>query len=264
MNCGEARKWISPYLDSELDATKTFEVSQHLEACPPCRKRFDQEIQADRLTAESLRRVEPGVDWAEVERSLTAEPRRHFLLRPRWMLAAAAAVAFLVLGFGEWSRSSNAGNPAKWAVDELHRLSPDSSPFRSQEGCTPLDVATAAYDILTCHLDLPCGDGPVTGRPVTLVKALRRDCPGGKGRLEVQLNYDGKPVLLTIGKCNELGELRRVRDELGTGDKQLSRTCRAYKNTYHVSSRRVGDYVIVAVSPHDTNPLVSDIVLAAK
>lgn len=264
MNCGEARKWISPYLDSELDATKTFEVSQHLEACPPCRRRFDQEMQADRITAESLRLAEPCVDWSAVEAQLSSFVHRRILLRPRWMLAAAAAVAFLILGIGQWSRSSRASNSAQWAVDELHRLSPDSSPFRCQKGCTPLDVAAAAYDILNCQLDLNCGDGQVAGHPVMLVSAARRDCPGGKGRLEVHLNCCGKPVLLTVGQCDRLGELSPVTTELGNQDKHLNRTCQAHKHTYQVSSRRVGEYVIVAVSPHHTHQLVSEIVLAAK
>ena len=58
--------------------------------------------------------------------------------------------------------------------------------------------------------------------------------------------------------------VNRIRDELGKGDKLLSRTCKAHNHTYHVSSRQAGEFVVVAVSPHDTNHLVSDLVVAAK
>ena len=40
MNCKEARRWMSPYIDSELGKTKTFEISEHLRYCPACAERF--------------------------------------------------------------------------------------------------------------------------------------------------------------------------------------------------------------------------------
>ena len=46
MKCHDARKWISPYIDSELDPTKTFELSQHLENCESCKTRFGREALA--------------------------------------------------------------------------------------------------------------------------------------------------------------------------------------------------------------------------
>lgn len=43
MNCNEVRQFINLFLDSELDARSTLEVSEHLSACESCSRRFTQE-----------------------------------------------------------------------------------------------------------------------------------------------------------------------------------------------------------------------------
>ena len=66
MNCQEARRFISPYLDSELGQTKTFEVSEHLSECESCRRRFEQERSAQIKTYGDLirrHRDEHAIDW---------------------------------------------------------------------------------------------------------------------------------------------------------------------------------------------------------
>ncbi|NOX57888.1 MAG: zf-HC2 domain-containing protein [Planctomycetes bacterium] len=55
MTCDQCRRWWSPYLDSELDASKTFEVSEHLRVCECCRSRFEGEKDLDQWMRDTLR-----------------------------------------------------------------------------------------------------------------------------------------------------------------------------------------------------------------
>ena len=38
--CGDCETMMQPYLDGMLSDTEVEEARQHLEACPPCEKRF--------------------------------------------------------------------------------------------------------------------------------------------------------------------------------------------------------------------------------
>jgi len=96
MKCQRARIYLSPYLDSELDPTTTYEVSRHLESCSACSELFAAEEALERAIRERLRR--PGGDEEQVvERALS----RALALRTRlsgWRAAFAAASLLLVLG----------------------------------------------------------------------------------------------------------------------------------------------------------------------
>jgi anti-sigma factor RsiW len=99
MSCDEIRRWISPYLDSELDSHTNFEIAQHLEACAACRQVFEAERQLEASVAASLT-TDPHAQAAwdrAVGRALSGgavKPRR-------WQLAVAAA-ALLVGLVGGW------------------------------------------------------------------------------------------------------------------------------------------------------------------
>ena len=54
MKCQQARIYLSPYLDSELDPTTTYEVSRHLESCPDCARLFAAEEDLERAIGEFL------------------------------------------------------------------------------------------------------------------------------------------------------------------------------------------------------------------
>ncbi len=54
MKCADVIPYIGPYLDSELDATTTFQIQAHLTRCPRCRMRFDQEHALEIRIAEAL------------------------------------------------------------------------------------------------------------------------------------------------------------------------------------------------------------------
>ncbi len=259
MQCQEARKWISPYLDSELDPTKTFEVSQHLESCTPCRERFEKEGRADGLIGAALRREESFVDWPAIERQILAPVRRVIPIRPRWLLAAAACVAFLLISQGDWLGSTVAAYPAQWAVDELHSLSPDCSPFPEDRGCTTDDVNEIAEVALDCRLEIPITGGLLAGHAVTLIERNKRTCAAGTDRIEIRLNCCGNPVLLIVGKCDQSGIMKDIAAALEKAGGKYSDERSSHSTTYHVRAIKKGKYIVLAVSPHKVDHLVAGV-----
>ncbi len=88
MRCDEVRRYLGPYLDSELDAKTSFEMARHLEACEDCRARLEAEDRLEKAIVGELRRPEPGDDalW-ERARARAERPRRR-----AWLWAAALLV----------------------------------------------------------------------------------------------------------------------------------------------------------------------------
>lgn len=264
MNCQEARKWISPYLDSELDPTKTFEVSQHLESCEPCRDRFEKEGRADELMAATLRREEPFVNWAALERAISTPRRRIALLRPKWVLAAAACIAFLLISLGEWPDRTIAGDPTQWAIDELHNMSPHCEAFSGGPACSSSDIASVASAVLDCKLTLAVYEGRLGGHPVELAAVRERSCDGGKSLLQIQLNCCGKPVLLMVARMEEKGAISAVVQAVKTNKGRFEDFRESYDHTFYVCAVQNGDYLVIAVAPHKVDHLVSQVAIASN
>jgi anti-sigma factor RsiW len=76
MKCEEASRFLSPYLDSELDPKTSFEISGHCDHCPMCRERFEAEQRIERSLAAELKKNEPKDEeiWRRA-RSRVAHPR---------------------------------------------------------------------------------------------------------------------------------------------------------------------------------------------
>ena len=97
MKCEDARRYVGPYLDSELDPKTSFEVARHLESCADCKGRFDSEGVLEQALEKEMVRPEPGDD-ATWERALR---RAQTSRSGRWRWAAVvsgglAAAVFLV------------------------------------------------------------------------------------------------------------------------------------------------------------------------
>jgi anti-sigma factor RsiW len=101
MKCEDARRYVGPYLDSELDPRTSFEVARHLEGCSDCKARFESEGVLERALAKELAHPQPG-DEALWDRAVRrAKGRRKW----RWTAAvsgglAAAGVLIWLLALG--------------------------------------------------------------------------------------------------------------------------------------------------------------------
>lgn len=97
MKCRQARIYLSPYLDSELDPTTTYEVSRHLESCTDCAQIFAGEEALERAIGERLRRP-VGDEQQIIERGLSRVfPRGRRFVGWRAFFGAAALLAALGL-----------------------------------------------------------------------------------------------------------------------------------------------------------------------
>lgn len=95
MNCTQIRIYLSPYLDSELDPTTTFEISRHLEGCEQCARLFEAEACLERAIRDQLR--QPVGDEEQVVEDVLARvlmPRHNF---PSWRALTAVAAILLAL-----------------------------------------------------------------------------------------------------------------------------------------------------------------------
>jgi len=97
LNCRDARSFLSPYLDSSLDATTTYAISRHLDACEACRRYFSEEQTLDEAIFDRLRA--PRGDEEDVfDRALArAVPRAPRFRRLALPLAVAALLVVSVL-----------------------------------------------------------------------------------------------------------------------------------------------------------------------
>src|SRR6059036_2268520 len=96
MSCEEVRRYVSPYLDSELDGKTSFEIVRHLELCAECSTRFEAEEVVEKRIATFIRQPRAGDEelWRRALEKALRRPRR----RLSRVLAIAAAVMLLALG----------------------------------------------------------------------------------------------------------------------------------------------------------------------
>lgn len=217
MKCRQVRVYLSPYLDSELDPTTTYEVSRHLELCPGCAALFQAEGELERAIAERLRRVE-GDEEAIVERALA-----HVLARrghaPRWWMLAAAVL--LIAGLSVVRFAWPGGEPipslvAMAAEDHRRLLLGEIAPeLRSDD---PAKVAAFFYGRLAGDIGtLPAGDGwAVEGARVCHFE--------GRAVGAVILRYQGVPVSVIDVPAQPSAELATRCIELPGGRALMGRT----------------------------------------
>jgi len=100
MNCEQIRQLLDAHQDGELEGSLQFEVQEHLNSCPDCRKEADRIAGFSSLVRATLPMyTAPAELKAKIRASLreASAPESHWLFRLRRPLMYAAAI--LVLGF---------------------------------------------------------------------------------------------------------------------------------------------------------------------
>jgi anti-sigma factor RsiW len=101
MNCSDVRRYLSAYLDSELDCNTNLAVNDHLERCGDCAERFEQEAGLESAIRDHLAATPSRPEfWSGVDAALKADDRRR---GRRWWPAAFAAAALALITAGLWS-----------------------------------------------------------------------------------------------------------------------------------------------------------------
>lgn len=226
MDCHECRKWWSPYLDSELDASKTFEVSEHLRACAECRDRFERETYIENWLRERLKSEKmPQELWGTLCREVRSQERTVRFPFGR-ILAVAASVLFLVAGslfYWRWLNDDlgsdsqtvvNAQTVQQSVSDLLQDRMPTLVAF-PDEPASDCAKQLAELSRQLLHAEVAIDLGNTDDHTVQLVSVTERKDATGAPYIEVCANCCGRPVLLAISqrKChNCIVELRKPTD----------------------------------------------------
>jgi len=249
VNCREARRCLSPYLDSELDPTTTFAISEHLRTCDPCRWRFDAERDVDQCMVSRLN-MEGMPD--DLWRGIIRPVRRWHLIRGRFLasLAAAALVAFVAWAYWPWT--SDAAPPHR-LVREFLAETDGGRPYPADPAMT---VSAGTRMALGPFADLVVNFSDEVARKhvVQLVTVTTVQDADGSDVVELRLNCCGQPVLVRAARRDRPGPLREF---LGADDARLA----ALPTTARVAfaEREVGEYVVVAMSRHPVRQLLAAI-----
>jgi len=202
MRCQDARKWMSPYLDSELGSTKTFEVSEHLRGCPACAARFDAERRTDQMIRERLSAdAMPEELWSALSQAVTT-PAWVRTLRAQRYWAIAACLVVGVTGALIFSSSPQLDG-APPLVQRFVSETPANRPFALAGAGIGLDTLNSFLDESMAMVFAGGSELMAKGHSeFQVVSANRRTDADGRPYLEVRLNCCGEPILLVMAKSD--------------------------------------------------------------
>lgn len=101
MWCFQAKRWISAYLDDELDRDRLAALEEHLERCHSCSTELDRlRSQSSALRAVDEAPLLPRELWSLIEGELdAAEQLPWYRRRPEFLIRAVAVAACVLVGF---------------------------------------------------------------------------------------------------------------------------------------------------------------------
>ena len=253
MNCKQTRKWMSPYLDSELGATKTFEVGEHLRQCPACKGRFDGERRVDALIRGRLEReTMPAEMWSRISRNVSMPFWLRSLRRPIGIAMAACLVLALTGGVVFWPRS--APDPHAWIVGRLEVLTPDNQPFAGA-WTEQAVLEQKLHDTFGIEFVMASPKPSAVRHDVQLVSAKTRVDAAGREYTELRLNCCGEPVLMVLARRNRGSPLPEpFEGVLFDADGVVAQLDGA-----NVASRDLGGTVALVASQHPIEQIVTSL-----
>lgn len=100
MRCHEAEGLLTPQFSETLDAAAQRELALHLDSCPVCRARLQQEYELDRLITAAVNRATPAADGLVAQLEQRLEGKRAWRFFPwQWRWPALAGAAAMVVLF---------------------------------------------------------------------------------------------------------------------------------------------------------------------
>lgn len=106
MKCRTARKWISEYIDGDLNAAQKVSLDKHCARCEDCEKLM-RDFQKISSRAKDLAPLSPSEStWAKIQEKMTAQEQRVWTLapqkqsrfsRPRLSTVLSAAILLIVV-----------------------------------------------------------------------------------------------------------------------------------------------------------------------
>ncbi len=254
MKCKEYLRYLGPYIDSELDAKTCVEITNHLNVCPDCNKRFSQEQEVERLLAGKLKEERmPESMWKEIQADIRAydlDTSRGGVwskIDLRWLVpvAATAAVALGLSLFFFWG-APPADNTLALTLQEIHE-----GYLRDEVTVGETVVWPESYKSMSLPGHLPRSE-VVGGHSVELV--------GGKPYYlnEVELAFleyrcCGEPVSMLVIRKEDLEHFPQTRDLLESNDGRVKITS-GETNLVMVD---MGKVVVCCISNHELNALLT-------
>lgn len=248
MNCRETRKWLSPYLDSELEQTKTFEVSEHLRHCRDCAQRFEREREAERLMKERINREQmPGELWQRLAQDVSTPDWIKSLTRRR--ILSAAAIIAVVLVMWRVMPDNRAAASTHWLVQRFE--SEVSTDLFAESADDPSGVLTTLRNALRLELQPEALAGlPMGHKDLQIVSAHKRTDPTGRIYYEVRLNCCGYPTLMALVPNEANGAVDNYGDAAQLAGIEKTRA------GVHLGVRAIGSVTAVALSRHHVDGLL--------
>jgi|CXWL01.1.fsa_nt_gi hypothetical protein len=248
MNCQQARRCLSPYLDSELDAGTTFAISEHLRICETCRSRFEAEREVEQMITARLQPGHmPNAMWDDIVRPI----RQRSWARQRLYAFMATAAAVVLVAWTGWTLTRSEKVEPHWLVKAFLTDTNGGRPFVSsapQVNGDGMKMPLEPFADLVVNL---AGEAALN-HVVQMVRLEAKTDEDGAEFVELRLNCCGEPVILRAARRDRPGRLREIID---ADPSRLASLPTADKVT--IAEREVGDYLVVAVSRHPVSDLLS-------
>src|SRR5258707_204877 len=250
MKCGEVRKFVGLYLDSELDAKQSFEVEQHLESCAECAGLFQAEKKFDERLGRFLRHGQlTRPFWKKIEALIARRPFAK--VKILWPLTLAAS---LVIAAGTVLVARSRPLDLANAVEECHSAYVHQITTPEFSGAVPTKIAqqfggrldTAAFDYRPSEPGFTSSGarlGHVGGVPVALILGHCAETP----------------VSLIVFRKSELDHFPQTKRKLESGDPiACSRSGR-----YQFAARFIDDHVVCIVGDRP-RPVLEDLLKTVR
>lgn len=246
MKCGEVRKFVRLYLDSELDAKHSLEVEQHLESCGECASLFEAEKKFDQRLNKFWR---PGVAtralWENIEAQIA--PARFAKLKILWPLALAASfiIAAGAVFFFAKARTLDLAN----AVEECHSAYVHQITTSEFSGAVPDKIAHQFGGRLDVGAFSYQSSGP------GFISSGARLCRVEGVPVALILGHNGPtPVSMIVFKKSELDHFPGTKRRLESGEPIVC----GHSGRYQFAARFIDDHVVCVVG--DTSrPVLEDL-----